>query len=285
MAAAAVICVLCAAERKLGGVQKHTDAGASLSLLCLSPVHSHVQHQTVPAARGREVWGGAQDHTRTAPFFDEKPRVRARTNGNAHTLSPNRRHPSPRVPLSTHKSTLPCLSHLLITMSVGWRRFSEKVCKEGRALRGPNINRQPTSTPPPHARHRRRFLVLLPRCIEEGSCCGWRTLFFGQEACGGAQPRDKDDGIAAGDARRPSIPPTPAPPPPCFHAPLTRLVTHTLLSHPQARQDLHLDFDPSFVPTPNARNTAMLREAADFAAALKRCEKDIRGVKNAAEGE
>ena len=47
---------------------------------------------------------------------------------------------------------------------------------------------------------------------------------------------------------------------------------------------MHLDFYPAFVATPNARNVAMLREAADFAAALKRCEKDIRGVKTAAEG-
>lgn len=78
------------------------------------------------------------------------------------------------------------------------------------------------------------------------------------------------------DARARPIRSAPAPHPSPFLPP----------SHdPQARQDLHLDFDPSFVPTPNARNAAMLKEASDFAAALKRCEKDIRGVKNAAEGE
>lgn len=49
----------------------------------------------------------------------------------------------------------------------------------------------------------------------------------------------------------------------------------------QTRQTLHLD--PSFVSTPNARNEAMLSEAAAFAVALKRCEKDIRGAKAAAE--
>ena len=49
----------------------------------------------------------------------------------------------------------------------------------------------------------------------------------------------------------------------------------------QTRQTLHLD--PSFVSTPNARNEAMLAEAAAFAVALKRCEKDIRGAKAAAE--
>jgi hypothetical protein len=62
-------------------------------------------------------------------------------------------------------------------------------------------------------------------------------------------------------------------------------------SHPfplppqQARQEFHLDVDPAFQPTGNARCEAMMTEATEFAAALKRCEKDIRGVKVAAEGE
>ena len=49
------------------------------------------------------------------------------------------------------------------------------------------------------------------------------------------------------------------------------------------RPDQTLHLDPSFVSTPNARNEAMLSEAAAFAVALKRCEKDIRGAKAAAE--
>jgi hypothetical protein len=92
--------------------------------------------------------------------------------------------------------------------------------------------------------------------------------------------------------------PSASPKPPRLSTPVALVIGLTLVSAVaglfsmllwrswmEARQDLHLDFDPSFVPTPNARNAAMLREAADFAAALKRCEKDIRGVKNAAEGE
>jgi len=53
----------------------------------------------------------------------------------------------------------------------------------------------------------------------------------------------------------------------------------------QARQELHLDLDPAFQPTGNARCVAMMAEAAAFAGQLKKCERDIRGVKAAAEGE
>lgn len=53
---------------------------------------------------------------------------------------------------------------------------------------------------------------------------------------------------------------------------------------PQARQEFHLDLDPAFQPTGNARCAAMMGEATDFAGQLKKCERDIRGVKAAAEG-
>ena len=39
------------------------------------------------------------------------------------------------------------------------------------------------------------------------------------------------------------------------------------------------------MPTSNARNSAMLKEAATFADHLKHCEKDIRILKNSSEGE
>ena len=100
----------------------------------------------------------------------------------------------------------------------------------------------------------------------------------------GRSPGTRTTGIGRAMRAGPSIPQRPRPPPPST-PPLTSSHTPPITPSTQARQDLHLDFDPSFVPTPNARNAAMLREAADFAAALKRCEKDIRGVKNAAEGE
>ena len=52
----------------------------------------------------------------------------------------------------------------------------------------------------------------------------------------------------------------------------------------QVKQSWHLN-DKTFLPTSNARNTSMLREAAVFADHLKHCEKDIRNLKNASEGE
>lgn len=42
--------------------------------------------------------------------------------------------------------------------------------------------------------------------------------------------------------------------------------------------------DGDFVATPNYRNEIMLKEAGDFANHLKRCEKDIRAMKNITEG-
>lgn len=39
------------------------------------------------------------------------------------------------------------------------------------------------------------------------------------------------------------------------------------------------------MPTSNARNSAMLKEAATFADHLKHCEKDIRTLKNSSEGD
>lgn len=53
----------------------------------------------------------------------------------------------------------------------------------------------------------------------------------------------------------------------------------------QARQKWHLaPAKAGFSNTSNARNELMLREAGDFAGHLKRCEKDIRNLKNATEG-
>ena len=57
------------------------------------------------------------------------------------------------------------------------------------------------------------------------------------------------------------------------------------VAHRQAKQKWHITLDRSFPATANARNEAMMREAGDFAVHLKRCEKDIRTLKNATEGE
>ncbi len=50
------------------------------------------------------------------------------------------------------------------------------------------------------------------------------------------------------------------------------------------RQKWHIADDRDFQSTPNTRNEMMLTEAGEFAAHLKRCEKDIRTLKNATEG-
>ena len=52
----------------------------------------------------------------------------------------------------------------------------------------------------------------------------------------------------------------------------------------QAKQKWHITLDRSFPATANLRNEAMMHEAAEFAVHLKRCEKDIRTLKNATEG-
>ncbi len=52
----------------------------------------------------------------------------------------------------------------------------------------------------------------------------------------------------------------------------------------QAKQKWHITLDRSFPATANARNEAMMKEAGEFAVHLKRCEKDIRTLKNATEG-
>ena len=52
----------------------------------------------------------------------------------------------------------------------------------------------------------------------------------------------------------------------------------------QARQKWHLTLDRSFPATVNHRNEAMMKEAGDFALSLRRCEKDIRTLKEATEG-
>ncbi len=54
--------------------------------------------------------------------------------------------------------------------------------------------------------------------------------------------------------------------------------------YPQARQKWHITLDRSFPATVNLRNEAMMKEAGDFALHLRRCEKDIRALKNATEG-
>ena len=53
----------------------------------------------------------------------------------------------------------------------------------------------------------------------------------------------------------------------------------------QVRQTMNIGSDKSFAATPNARNEAMTAEAGDFANHLKRCEKDIRTLRNATESE
>ncbi len=52
----------------------------------------------------------------------------------------------------------------------------------------------------------------------------------------------------------------------------------------QSKQKWHITTEKAFVSTSNTRNEAMLKEAGDFANHLKRCEKDIRSLKNATEG-
>jgi len=53
----------------------------------------------------------------------------------------------------------------------------------------------------------------------------------------------------------------------------------------QARQKWHITADKGFASSSNARNELMLRDAGEFAGHIKRCEKDIRILKNATEGE
>ena len=62
------------------------------------------------------------------------------------------------------------------------------------------------------------------------------------------------------------------------------LASVSTVAHRQAKQKWHITLDRSFPATANARNEAMMREAGDFAVHLKRCEKDIRTLKNATEG-
>jgi len=50
------------------------------------------------------------------------------------------------------------------------------------------------------------------------------------------------------------------------------------------RQKYNLTLDRSFPATVNHRNEAMMKEAGDFALSLRRCEKDIRTLKEATEG-
>ena len=52
----------------------------------------------------------------------------------------------------------------------------------------------------------------------------------------------------------------------------------------QARQNWHLTLDRRFPATVNHRNEAMMKEAGSFAMNLRRCEKDIRTVKEATAG-
>ncbi|DBA90250.1 hypothetical protein WJX77_010509 [Trebouxia sp. C0004] len=52
----------------------------------------------------------------------------------------------------------------------------------------------------------------------------------------------------------------------------------------KARQKWHITADKGFASSSNARNELMLRDAGEFAGHIKRCEKDIRILKNATEG-
>lgn len=47
---------------------------------------------------------------------------------------------------------------------------------------------------------------------------------------------------------------------------------------------MNVGAEKGFQPTTNARNEAMLAEAGEFANHLKRCEKDIRALKQTTEG-
>jgi hypothetical protein len=63
----------------------------------------------------------------------------------------------------------------------------------------------------------------------------------------------------------------------------TGTLTTFFLFFLQALQKWNLG-DREFLATPNTRNEMMLKEASEFASHLKRCEKDIRTLKNATEG-
>ena len=52
----------------------------------------------------------------------------------------------------------------------------------------------------------------------------------------------------------------------------------------QAKQNWHLSLDTNFAATRNARNAAMLHDAAEFARNLRTCEKEIQGLKGVTEG-
>lgn len=70
--------------------------------------------------------------------------------------------------------------------------------------------------------------------------------------------------------------------PPYMHTAPFRKTCHHQRS--QARQKWHITLDRSFPATVNLRNEAMMKEAGEFATHLRRCEKDIRTLKNATEG-
>ena len=59
---------------------------------------------------------------------------------------------------------------------------------------------------------------------------------------------------------------------------------HPCRTYVQAKQKWHITLDRGFPATTNLRNEAMMHDAAEFAVHLKRCEKDIRTLKNATEG-
>ena len=48
---------------------------------------------------------------------------------------------------------------------------------------------------------------------------------------------------------------------------------------------MNVGAEKGFQPTTNARNEAMLAEAGEFANHLRKCEKDIRGLKQTTEGD
>ncbi len=71
---------------------------------------------------------------------------------------------------------------------------------------------------------------------------------------------------------------------PCWSCPGFATSNVSGLSLFQARQKWHITADKGFASSSNARNELMLRDAGEFAGHIKRCEKDIRILKNATEG-
>jgi hypothetical protein len=180
-------------------------------------------------------------------------------------------------------------------MGAGWRRFTERVRVGGsgraRESKAPGRQRarggggatekkkwgrgERTRTPPPRPRPCHPLYRAPGPCVSAPEeRWGVPTKHAGSGTAGlrpttmrgGRRFSANEERLCSPHARRLTLSPSPLPPP------------------PQARQEFHLDLDPAFQPTGNARCVAMMGEATDFAGQLKKCERDIRGVKAAAEG-